>query len=100
MTVTKEISSFYDLRDNSWGQAKRILDEISDADKEDDLMNFLESYYEDSVDETDLNDLLSYEWEWLYEEIGMNTDDEEDYYEDDVDECGYNPYIGGYDYDC
>ena len=28
-------------------------------------------------------------------------EDEEDYdYEDDFDECGYNPYMGCYDFDC
>lgn len=26
--------------------------------------------------------------------------DELGYYDDHVDECGYNPYIGAYDYDC
>lgn len=99
MIVTKEISSFYDLRDNSWGQAKRILDEIADADKEDELMDFLEDYFTNPVDETDLNDIISFDWEWLYEEIGMN-EEEEDEYEDEVDECGFNPYDGCYDYDC
>lgn len=28
------------------------------------------------------------------------SDDEPDYPEDDYDECGYNPYLGCYDYDC
>ena len=28
-------------------------------------------------------------------------EEEEDYdYEDDFDECGYNPYMGCYDFDC
>ena len=28
-------------------------------------------------------------------------EDEEDYdYKDDFDECGYNPYMGCYDFDC
>lgn len=25
---------------------------------------------------------------------------EEDYYEPDYDECGFNPYMGCYDFDC
>lgn len=29
-----------------------------------------------------------------------DEDIEEDYYEPDYDECGFNPYMGCYDYDC
>lgn len=34
--------------------------------------------------------------------FGSDEDEEEDPedWEDDVDECGYNPYMGYYDYDC
>lgn len=100
MIVTREISDYSDLRNMVWGQAEIILEEIYKADKEDDLIDFLEMYYDgQSVDETDLNDLIAYEWEWLYTEIGMN-EEEEDEYEDEVDECGFNPYDGCYDYDC
>jgi hypothetical protein len=28
------------------------------------------------------------------------ADLEEDYYEPDYDECGFNPYMGCYDFDC
>lgn len=38
-------------------------------------------------------------WEKTF---GSDEDEEEDHedWEDDVDECGYNPYMGCYDYDC
>ena len=29
-----------------------------------------------------------------------SDEDDEDDYEDDYSECGYNPYMGCYDYDC
>lgn len=32
--------------------------------------------------------------------IDDEDEDPDDYYDDDVDETGYNPYIGGYDFDC
>ena len=35
-------------------------------------------------------------WENMFSE---SNEDEEDW-EDDVDECGYNPYMGCYDFDC
>lgn len=45
---------------------------------------------------TDCDDFAAFfnSWEdWLALE-------EEDDIPDDVDECGFNPYMGGYDYDC
>lgn len=37
----------------------------------------------------------------LKREEGDELDDEyDDYYEPDYDECGYNPYMGCYDFDC
>lgn len=47
-----------------------------------------------------LNDLT------LAEVMGTNLNEEamadleEDYYEPDYDECGFNPYMGCYDFDC
>lgn len=38
-------------------------------------------------------------WEKAFGEYGEEDEDEEDW-EDDVDECGYNPYMGCYDFDC
>lgn len=34
--------------------------------------------------------------------FGDSDEDDEDFsdYEDDVDECGFNPYMGCYDFDC
>lgn len=31
---------------------------------------------------------------------GDEEEEDSDYWEDDVDECGFNPYMGCYDYDC
>lgn len=79
LRVTEEMG-FMEIWNTAWGQARDILEEIYDADKEEDLMNFLEEYYSysDGVDRTELNDLLSYEWQWLYSQIGMPIDDEEE----------------------
>lgn len=69
---------FDTLYNNSWGQAVSILNEIDEADKSEDLMDFLEDLYPDGVDGIELNDLISYDWEWLYKQIGMPIDEEED----------------------
>lgn len=67
---------FVTLYNNSWGQAVAILDEISQANKEEELMDLLEGLYPNGVDGIELNDLLAYDWEWVYSQIGMPSDDE------------------------
>ena len=62
------------LYDNAWGQAVQVLNEISDANKEEELMNFLEEMNPEGIDCVELNDLLSYDWEWVYSQIGMPLD--------------------------
>ena len=34
------------------------------------------------------------------DELFEDAEDDDFDFEDDVDECGYNPYMGCYDYDC
>lgn len=36
----------------------------------------------------------------IAEESDDDILEEEDYYEPDYDECGFNPYMGCYDFDC
>lgn len=83
LKVTEEMG-FMDIWRTAWGQATDILEEIYNADKEEDLMNFLEEFYSyaDGVDRTELNDLLAYDWEWVYSQIGMPIDDDEEEEED------------------
>lgn len=69
---------FDTLYNNSWGQAVSILNEIDEADKSEDLIDFLEDLYPDGVDGIELNDLISYDWKWLYKNIGMPMDEEEE----------------------
>lgn len=82
------IGSFNELYETSWGQAKRILDEIAEAGKEEELMDYLEEYGSDpenAIDRTSLNDLLAYDWEIVFEALGINEDEDEDE-DEDLDE--------------
>lgn len=38
-------------------------------------------------------------WDKMFSEDEEEEEDS-DYWEDDADECGFNPYMGCYDYDC
>ena len=73
----KQNVDFGDLENLCWGQARKILEEISDADKEDALMNYLEdTFYGDIPTLTEVNDLLAYDWENVYKDIEMVQWDE------------------------
>lgn len=72
-----EEADFDTLYNNSWGQAVSVLNEIDEADKSEELMDFLEDIYPDGVDAIELNDLLAYDWEWVYSQIGMETEEED-----------------------
>lgn len=66
------------LYEQSWGQAVEVLDEISNANMEEELMDFLEDLYSEGADAIALNDFLAYDWEWVYSQIGMPIDDDEE----------------------
>lgn len=83
MYVKKEICSFEDLYNNSWSGAESTIDIIRDADKEDELMELLEETYgEETPTETELNDYLWYESEYIFDRLGLDENgkpiDEED----------------------
>lgn len=77
LKVTQEMD-FMDIWNTAWGQAKDILEKIYNADKEEELMNYLEEVFPDEVDRTELNDLLAFDWEWVYSQIGMPIDDDDE----------------------
>lgn len=76
LIVTQEVD-FNDLLDMCWGQAVDNLKEIEDAGLEDELMSFLEEMYNETS-LTNINDLLAYDWEYVFESIGMPNEEEED----------------------
>jgi hypothetical protein len=79
---TNTIDNFRDLENVCWGQAIHILQEIYDNDLEEELMTHLEDVFADNTPTlTELNDYISYDWEYIYESIGLeeSKEDEEDY---------------------
>ena len=73
LKVIEEVD-FKTLYYNAWGQAVEVLKEIDEEDMSKELMDFLEDLYPDGADAIELNDLLSYDWEWVYSQIGMSLD--------------------------
>ena len=87
MVVKRELD-FSDLQRECWSGAVDTLQTIWEHDKEDDLMDFLEGYFEGTVPTiTEVNDLLWFEDEWIFEQIDLdpNEDDEDDDYDEDFE---------------
>ena len=74
MITVKQEMDFDDIRKSAWGQAVEVLDEIYKAGMENELMTYLEDIFNEGVDRTELNDLLAYDWEWVYSQIGMPSE--------------------------
>lgn len=69
---------FNDLYNAVWGQACEIMETIEKNDKEDELMNLILESFSDVPTLTEINDFLAYEWEFIFKELCINEDDEED----------------------
>lgn len=68
------IDDFNDLRNFCWGSAaQQTLDIVSDNDKEDDLMYYLEDITGGEIDATSLNDIVAYD-DNLLPDLGFDED--------------------------
>ena len=70
--------NFDDLYKNSWSGAIDTLNRIQDENKEDELMEFLEEQFQDVPTETEVNDFLWFESEYIYESLGISDEEEEE----------------------
>ena len=83
MLVVKTINEygkndFYNLYDNSWSGAKDTLDDIRNANLEDEFMDLLDTYFgtEEEVDDTELNDFIWFERSTIYADLGLDENGE------------------------
>lgn len=75
MYVKKEIS-FEDLKNMCWSGAVDTLEEIENAEKEEELIELLESTFEDKIPtETEINDFLWFEDDFIFEQLSIDTFD-------------------------
>lgn len=72
-----KIYSETSIRDfKAWSGAIDTLERVINAGKADELEAVLEDLYPDGLDETELNDILWFDSDWVYEVCGMQTDEE------------------------
>lgn len=76
MKVYQEIS----IRNfEGWSGAVDTIDKIVINDKEDEFDALIEELYPDGISETQLNDILWFDEEWVLESLGIYEDDDEDF---------------------
>lgn len=71
----KQDYDFYTLQNEVWQGAVDTLDRIEKEEKQDELMEFLESYFVDIPTMTEVNDLLWFESDYIFESLGMEVEE-------------------------
>lgn len=77
LKVTSDISSF-----KPWSGAVDTFEKIKDAGMIEDLDFLLEDMYPDGITETQLNDILWFDADWVLESLGLK---EEEFEDEDID---------------
>ena len=76
MKITMELS----LREfEAWSGAVDTKEKIIEAGKAEEFETLIEELYPEGIDATTLNDLLWFDVEWLYENLGMIDEETEEY---------------------
>jgi len=81
ITCDLDLKSF-----TAWSGAIETLDTIINNNLCDAVENLLDELYPDGMTKTDLNDLLWFDSEWLFDSIGYSEEEEEEEEENDDDE--------------
>ena len=67
----------------AWSGAVETQERILEAGLEEDFERLIDDCYPEGISSTQLNDLLWFDSEWIYESLGMTEEEEE---EEDEDE--------------
>jgi len=60
---------------NAWSGAVETKEAIINADKASDFDYLIEELYPDGIEETQLNDLLWFDEDFIFESLGIKTED-------------------------
>ena len=72
MKITSEMS----LKNfKAWSGAKDTLNKLIELDKCEELEFILDDLYPDGMTETQLNDILWFDDEWIYETLGIEEEE-------------------------
>lgn len=62
----------------AWSGAEDTKQTIIDNNKADDFDRLIEELYPDGLSETQLNDILWFESDWIFESLGITEEENED----------------------
>ena len=77
MEIKKEYNNFYEIEEMVWSGAVDTLNSIVEANKEDEFMQLLEDVFgmnEEIPDETNVNDFIWFESDFIFEHLGLDED--------------------------
>lgn len=83
---TEKEMDFYDLVDMAWSGACATLKNIEEAGKEDELMDLLSEMFSEGATDTEINDFLWFDDDYIYSQLGIDPygeHEEEEEGEDD-----------------
>jgi len=60
---------------DAWSGAVHTKEVIIDNDKEEDFNHLIEELYPDGIDETTLNDILWFDDDWVFEQLGIEEEE-------------------------
>lgn len=76
MKTINENQTLYNFQ--AWSGAKNTQKTIIEHGKEEDFDNLMEELYPDGLTETQLNDILWFESDWLFASLGISEGEEEE----------------------
>lgn len=62
---------------DAWSGAKDTKQTILENNKGEEFDSLIEELYPDGLSETQLNDILWFESDWIFENLGISTEEEE-----------------------
>lgn len=62
----------------AWSGGESTKDRIVEANKEAEFDSLIEELYPDGLTDTQLNDILWFESEWVFESLGISEEEEEE----------------------
>ena len=74
MEIKKDYD-FEDLKRNSWSGAINTLEKIEENEKEEELMQLLEYTFKDVPSETEVNDFLWFDNDFIFKELGIKEEE-------------------------
>lgn len=85
MLVLQEMD-FYEIKETSWDGAVETAQKIYDAGKETEFEQLIEECYPEGIDRIHLNDILRFDADWVFKQLRITEDDEEESEEDGENE--------------